>query len=253
MRRSGTTLLLTATLLLAGCSRVSVTPGAQRPSAEPAIPWSYEGESGPAHWADEYPVCAGKAQSPIDVKATAIADLPPLEFEYVTIGGTIVDTGRALQVDTEGGALTVGDSTYTLLQIRFHVPSEHTIEGRRFDAVMHLIHAGDGGRLAVVGVPFEVGEENEFIGEVLAAAAEPVDAGLPTEIDIEDAVPAHTEYYTYEGSLTTPPCTEGVRWFVLRNPETLSAEQLEELAGYYRNNVRPVQRLNERSIFHRPG
>lgn len=251
MPRTGTTILLAAALLGVGCSKVSVTAGTQQPDAEPERHWSYEGDTGPAHWVDEYPECAGKAQSPIDISATAIADLPALEFAYMSIGGTYFDTGHAVQVNTDGGALTVGDSIYTLLQLHFHVPSEHTIEGRRFDAVMHLVHGGDGGRLAVVGVPLVIGEESELIADILDAASLGEDAAA--EIDIEDAAPENTEYYSYVGSLTTPPCDEGVRWYVLRNPETLSEEQLEDLSGMYRDNVRPLQSLNDRSVLHRPG
>lgn len=252
MLRSGATLILTAAFILGGCSRVSITPGSPRPDEEEsALDWSYEGEMGPSSWADQYPACGGAAQSPIDVSATVHAALPQLDFEYVTIGGTLVDTGFALQVNTEGGAFTYGDSTYTLLQLHFHIPSEHAIEGRQFDAVMHLVHAGDEGRLAVVAVMYELGEENDFVDDVLAAAAAPVDA--PVEIDIEDAAPENTEFYAYKGSLTTPPCTEGVNWFILRNPETISEEQLAALAGYYRDNVRPLQPVNERTIFHSAG
>ena len=259
MYRSGATLIQTTIFILAitlgavGCSRISVNPGAQRPGDEDSPPhWGYEGEMGPSNWGDEYPECAGAAQSPIDISATAHADLPELEFEYLTIGGTLAGLEHALQVNTEGGALAIGDSTYTLRQLHFHVPSEHTIDGRRFDAVMHLVHAGERGRLAVVAVLYEVGDENKFLEEVLEAAA-PVEEQSSIEIDIEDAAPENTEYFTYNGSLTTPPCTEGVRWFVLPNPNSLSQEQLSELAGHFRDNVRPIQPANDRPILHRPG
>lgn len=249
-----TIFILTITLGAGGCSRVSVTPGTERPKDEDSPPhWAYEGEMGPSNWGDEYPDCAGAAQSPIDISATAHADLPALEFVYPTIEGTLAGLDHALQVNTEGGALAIGDSTYTLRQLHFHVPSEHTIEGRRFDAVMHLVHAGEGGRLAVVAVLYEVGGENKFIGEVLEAAAAPDDEQSTIEIDIEGAAPENTEYFTYNGSLTTPPCAEGVRWFVLRNPISLTQEQLTTLAGHFRDNVRPIQPANDRPILHSPG
>lgn len=252
MLRKCATLVLTMAFIIGGCSRVSIVPGAEKPKSDESPPqWSYEGATGPSSWADNYPECAGAAQSPIDISVTGHADLPELEFEYMTMDGTIVDTGHALQVNAEGGAFTVGDTTFTLRQIHFHVPSEHTLEGRRFDAVMHLVHAGEDGRLAVVAVMYELGEENDFVGDVLEAAAATGD--VPTEVELEDAAPENTEYYTYQGSLTTPPCTEGVRWFVLRNPESLSEEQLAELAGYYRDNVRPIQPANERTILHSAG
>ncbi len=253
MLRSGAALLLAAALLLGGCSRVSITPGAGKTTEEAGPPWGYEGEMGPSRWADTYPACGGQAQSPIDVVPSAHADLPALDFEYRTIGGTVRDTGFSLQVDTEGGAFTYGDSVYTLLQFHFHVPGEHAIESRRYDAVMHLVHAGDGGRLAVVAVMYELGEENDFIDDVLAAAAAIGGDAAPVEIDVENAAPDDTEYFTYSGSLTTPPCTEGVTWFVLRNPESISEEQLAALAAFYRDNVRPLQPVNGRTILHSAG
>lgn len=241
-------ILLLLAIIFAGCSKISVTPGAQRPDQEEPPHWSYDGELPPEEWASEYPDCAGTAQSPIDISGAEHAQLPPLEFTYVTVDGTIRDTGHALQVDSEGGTLTFGDEVYVLLQLHFHVPSEHTIGGRQFDAVMHLVHAGDDDQLAVVAILMEAGEESDFVDDVLDAAKSNDPAA---EVDLEDVVPEDLEYYSYNGSLTTPPCTEGVRWFVLRNPASISNEQLEELGGYYRDNVRPIQPLNNRTILHR--
>lgn len=213
---------------------------------EPA--WSYEGESGPSDWSNDYPECAGSAQSPIDVRGAEEANLEPIEFTYLTVGGVVRDTGRIIQVDSEGGTLKVGDRQYTLLRLQFHVPSEHTIEGRRFDAVLDLVHVDADSQLAVVSLQLVVGDENEFVGDVLDQLALHVDER--GEVDVEDLSLDDSAYYTYVGSLTMPPCSEGVRWIILSEPATLSEEQLEALAGYHENNHRPEQPLNNRTIRH---
>ena len=252
MRYCSVLYVVGAAVLLVGCSKVSVVPGAPKPEGAPEITWAYEGESGPAAWESEFPECGGSAQSPVDIEASAIADLPEIEIEYTSIGGTLVDTGRALHVKTEGGALTIGDELFTLLRVEFHLPSEHTLEGRRFDGEMQFVHADADGGIAVIAFPLTTGEENDFIEDVLEAASEPPESWDTIEIDVEEAEPAVGEYYAYEGSLTTPLCTEGVRWYVMRTPATLSDEQLQELAANYRNNARPLQPLNGRSILHDP-
>lgn len=227
-------------------------PGVQRPDEAPEITWSYEGAAGPEAWAEQFPACGGSAQSPVNIEASAIADLPELEIEYMSVGGTLVDAGRALRVETEGGALTIGDSLYTLLYVDFHLPGEHTIKGRRFDGEMQFVHADAEGDTAVIAIALIEGAENEFIDGVLDAAAEPREAWDSVEIEVEDVEPAAGGYYTYVGSLTTPPCTEGVRWYVLPTPATLSGDQLRDLAAHYRGNARPLQPLNDRSILHHP-
>lgn len=252
MRCCSFLLVVGAAVILVGCSKVSVVPGVQRPDEAPEISWSYEGATGPAAWASQFPACGGSAQSPVDVEASAIAVLPALEIEYTSVGGTLIDTGRALHVETEGGALTIGDSLYTLLRVEFHLPSEHTIGGRRFDGEMQFVHADAYGGTAVIAIPLTTGEENEFIDDVLEAAAAPRDEWDSVEIDVEDVEPAAGEYYTYVGSLTTPPCTEGVRWYVLPTPISLSGAQLRDLAAHYWSNARPLQPLNDRPILHHP-
>ena len=240
--------ILAAACLCAGCSKVSVSPIRSGPS-EPANPtWSYEGENGPENWSRAYPDCAGSAQSPIDISGAEEAELEPLEFTYLTVGGLVVDTSYAVHVTSEGGALQIRDRILALQELHFHTPSEHTIDGRRFEAAMHLVHADDDSQLVIVEVPFIVGDENDFVEDVLQQLELVEEDRI--EVDIEDLELEDAGYYTYDGSMTTPPCSQNVRWIILSEPATLSEEQLENIAAHHPNNIRPLQQLNDRTILH---
>ena len=220
--------------------------------------WSYEGEYGPENWAavkPEFNVCAiGKRQSPVHIQETGTLQGPaePLQFDYRPSGGTVVNNGHTIQVDLDrGNSLTVRGSTYQLLQFHFHHPSEEKVNHKGFSMVAHLVHKNDEGQLAVVAVLIDPGAANDLIHKVWTHM--PLDSGdrvrLPAGlIDVKALLPADQRYYQFIGSLTTPPCTEGVLWNVLKSPMTVSREQLRLFAQLFPNNARPVQALNGRVV-----
>ena len=182
--------------------------------AEEHAHWSYSGATGPEHWASEdaaYATCgSGKHQSPIDIEKTSVESLPPIEFAYKPIALTVTDTGHSFQV--------------------------------------HKNAAGD---LAVVAVLIHPGEPNAFLNEVFdhfppQGTSETKVPG--TALNLGEFLPQHRGYYTFDGSLTTPPCTEHVRWFVLKSPVQASAAQVQQFAARYPHDARPVQALNDRTV-----
>jgi carbonic anhydrase len=221
--------------------------------------WTYEGATGPAHWAELDPAFAasseGKAQSPINLvtaaakAGNAATSLRLAQHEHVA---SLLDNGHTIQVTVEeGGTFTTGHGTYQLVQFHFHAPSEHTIDGRSFPLEVHFVHQSADGHLAVVGMLFVEGPANEDLAKVIAhfPAGSGQSAHLPAEkIDLDLHLPADPTAYNYAGSLTTPPCTEGVDWYVLRQPVTASREQLAAFAARFGDNHRPVQPLNGRTI-----
>ena len=220
--------------------------------------WSYSGETGPTHWGaleSDYAACGkGKAQSPIDISSshTTRQALPELKFDYHTNALHLVNNGHSVQVDIQpGSTLTVGKDHYALVQFHFHHPSEEEIDGKRFDMVAHLVHRDAAGHLAVVAVPLQTGEANSLVTVLWrnlphGEGHEVVPKGVA--INVAGLLPASRGYYTYTGSLTTPPCTEGVRWIVLKTPVTISPHELAIFAHLYPNDARPVQPLNGRVV-----
>jgi len=221
--------------------------------SEPAIQhahihWSYEGEGGPDNWAKIDPnnkACAsGQRQSPIDIRDGIKVDLEPIKFDYRASTFRIVDNGHTIQVDVGDSSITLTGKTYELVQFHFHRPSEEKVNGQRFDMVAHLVHKADDGQLAVVAVLLERGNENPFIQTLWNnlpleknAAVSPPSA----LVDPMTLLPVNRNYYTYMGSLTTPPCTEGVLWLVMKQPVQVSMDQINIFSRYYRNNARPIQ------------
>jgi carbonic anhydrase len=220
--------------------------------------WTYGGEEGPGYWGDlseQFATCKlGQAQSPINIVSTEAkkADLPALEFAYREIPLNIQNNGHTIQVAASGaGGLKLGEDSYELAQFHFHAPSEHQIDGKPAEMVAHLVHKNAQGKLAVVGVLFEQGEANPLIDALWAAIPAQVGeaqsvAGV--EINPAQLLPAERNYYTYTGSLTTPPCSEGVKWLVLKQPVSLSAAQIARYAGLYPHSARPVQPRNTREV-----
>jgi carbonic anhydrase len=236
-------------------------PHAQKPkpaSTTWRTPWSYAGARGPEHWGDldpQYAPCRdGKAQSPIDIGRTQKADLPSLRFEYHSGPLNVINNGyTALRVDYihSGDVLVVGNQRYELIQFHFHRPSEETIHGKRYDMVLHLMHAASDGKVAGVAILLNAGHANPTIEKLWQYM--PETAGTLQEIagvDIDPAtlLPTDTAYYTYEGSQTAPPCSEGVTWFVMKTPMQISAEEVHAFAKLYPHDVRPLQPLNRRVV-----
>lgn len=216
--------------------------------------WSYEGETGPAKWAElreEYESCAtGHRQSPIDLAVAGNSDLENIAFAYGVTPINLLNNGHTIQFDKiQNNQIAVEDVNYPLSQLHFHAPSEHIEGGANYPLEMHLVHALDG-QLAVVGVLIEAGAENSAFAPAwddLTLAANPAVATGKT-IDVSQLLPADRQVYAYSGSLTTPPCAEDVKWFVLNEPITMSAEQIAAFTDIFTSNNRPLQPLNQREL-----
>jgi carbonic anhydrase len=228
---------------------------------EPAPPhvtphWSYGGATGADKWGtldNEFATCGvGQRQSPIDIRRTVKADLPPIQFAYKPIPLSIVDNGHSIKVDTpSAGGITVDGESYELVQFHFHKPSEEKINGKAYDMVAHLVHQSKGGKLAVIAVLMEAGKEQKLIRTLWTHL--PLEQDKPVvrndvKIDPTQLIPPKPGYYTFLGSLTTPPCSEGVLWLVMKTPIQVSKEQLASFNTVYKNNIRPIQPTNGRVI-----
>lgn len=220
------------------------------------IHWGYEGDEGPENWgnlSEDWVACgAGMAQSPVDITdATEIA-LTNITFNYGETAMNIFNNGHTIQINVdEGSSITYNEIEYQLLQFHFHHPSEHTVNGEPADMELHFVHQSENGNLAVVGVMLMAGDEmNEAYAVIFDNL--PVEEGEPDamgmSVTLADLLPADTTFYTYNGSLTTPPCTEIVRWLVVSEPIMLSSEQIEAFAAIYDANARPIQALNDRDL-----
>jgi carbonic anhydrase len=224
--------------------------------AEARHPWSYEGAKGPAHWGElksEYAVCkTGKHQSPIDIRNEKPADLPAIEFSYAPTPFRIIDNGHSVQVNVDpGNSISVGGKRYDLVQFHFHHPSEERIHGKSYPMVAHLVHKDADGKLAVVAVLLKSGHQNPFIEALwkdLPADEGQEHAPQGARVDLGQLLPANRGYYTFTGSLTTPPCSEDVTWFVLKQPVEISKPEQAAFATKYAHNARPVQPLNGRAV-----
>ena len=221
--------------------------------------WSYEGATGPEHWGDldpTYAACkAGKEQSPIDIRNAEKAELPAIRFEYKSGPLKIINNGytavRVNYAPGNGNFLTVGDKRYELTQFHFHRPSEEYIHGKTYDMVIHLMHEASDGKVAAVAVLLKTGSANATIRQLWEYM--PKTAGKEAEIsgvqiDPAGLMPHNTSYYTYMGSVTAPPCSEGVTWFVLKTSMDISAEEISAFAKLYPHDVRPPQPLNGRVV-----
>ena len=242
---------------LTALSSLIVLAGAPAARADSGAPhWSYAGENGPEHWASEDPAFAscglGKRQSPIDIQSAVAKPLPPIEFAYQPVALTVTDTGHSMQVNAAAGSggITVGGDHYDLVQFHFHRPSEERIHGRRYAMVVHLVHRNAKGELAVVAVLLREGRTNEFLKPVFdnLPSGKPEAAVAGATLQLGELLPRQRGYYTFEGSLTTPPCSENVRWLVLKSPVELSAGQVKQFAAHYPDNARPTQPRNGRRI-----
>jgi carbonic anhydrase len=223
-------------------------------------PWDYAGPRGPDHWSaldSAYVACnTGREQSPVDIRTTTTAALPVLRFNYRSnqLEG-LTDNGKTIRVNyhapSDDNVLIVGADRYRLTQFHFHRPSEELVNGKRYDMVLHLMHEATDGRVAGVAVFLTSGKPNTTIQRLWEHAPTVVgtEERVPgIDVDPRTMLPRNTAYYMYSGSLTAPPCTEGVTWFVLKTPVEISAAQIAAFAKRYPHDVRPVQPLNGRVV-----
>ena len=217
--------------------------------------WDYSGEGGPETWGHlkpEFAKCStGQRQSPIDIRGGIGVQLEPIQFDYRASGFSVIDNGHTVQVNLPAGnTITVLGRRFELLQFHFHRPSEERINGKQHDMVAHLVHQDAEGKLAVVAVLLDRGAAQPLIQAVWnALPLEKNEAqAAPGTIDLNKLLPEDRRYYTYMGSLTTPPCSEGVLWMVMKTPLPVSPEQIDIFARLYPMNARPVQQMAGRLI-----
>lgn len=218
--------------------------------------WDYEGDNGPQHWGEldkAYAACStGRHQSPIDISDPVDRDLPPITFNYDTGTTEIINNGHTVMIEyAPGSTITVDGHTYELKQFHFHAPSEHTVDGEHFPMEAHLVHADEDGNLAVVAVFYRIGQTNVTLSKLWQHL--PHQAGikhyLPAHHNVSHLMPDNRDYYSYTGSLTMPPCTEGVRWLILKTPVRLLKDHIDQFKAVVEQpDNRPVQPLNDRIV-----
>ena len=220
--------------------------------------WGYEGEVSPTHWAslnEKFAMCSnGNMQSPINIVATQDINIKPLKFNYKTNSNDVINNGHTVQVNIKSGSSVVIDGeSYELKQFHFHTPSENNINGNQYPLEAHFVHSTKDGKLAVVAVMFEYGKENPVLNkiwskfplklnhkEILTLSANDINAILPNNKD----------YYKFMGSLTTPPCSQNVKWNVFKTSISISKEQVKKFFDVFEHtNNRPLQKTNNRVIY----
>lgn len=266
--RSRTTAVVGSLLLLAACSETPTGEhGAEDPtSAEHSAGehgdgdkphWSYTGaDDGPDDWGSlgdgQYELCAsGRQQSPIDLTPAAEVAAQAIEFAYHSAKATIENNGHTVEVKPAAGnsiSFADGEVAYDVKQFHFHAPGEHVVGATSYPAELHIVHTSSTGERAVVGLLLEEGAANPALEPVLAnlPATESPATDLGSEVDMANFLPADRTSYRYPGSLTTPPCDQGVNWIVLKEPVEISADQLDRLEAAVHHNNRPVQPANDR-------
>jgi carbonic anhydrase len=246
------TIALTALFLATGC-----TPNVKEETHH-AKHWGYTGDVAPSHWGElneNFKMCSeGKSQSPINIVPTSDIELPALDLNYTTGSTSIIDNGHTVQVNiADGSILKIDGADYKLKQFHFHTPSENNIKGASFPLEAHFVHATDDGKLAVVAVMFKEGAENKTLAKIwkklpkLKRGTEEK-CGLTAD-EVKSLMPTNKDYYKFTGSLTTPPCSENVKWHVYKTPLTVSKEQASAFTALFGHpNNRPIQETNKRAI-----
>jgi len=244
-------LVLCAVTALTACA----TTSEHESTGHAASQWSYEGDIGPEKWASlrqEYALCgSGQSQSPINISDEKDMGLKPIKFHYAkSTRSRVINNEHTIQVNYEPGSYAViANKKYHLLQFHFHSPSEHQIYGQNADMVAHLVHKSSDGLLAVVAVLFDKGTENAFLKPVWQAMPENIgEAEVSTALDIKQLLPAKKTYYTYSGSLTTPPCSENVNWNIMKQHVSVSDKQVSAFTDKFPISARPIQLRHGRFI-----
>ncbi|MEC5423882.1 carbonic anhydrase family protein [Virgibacillus sp. C22-A2] len=232
----------------------------QEVDSEQLAHWSYEGETGPEHWGNldpSYAACVdGSEQSPINIEFSQVEaseKLENIEIQYQPASFSLVNNGHTVQANAteKGNSIIAEDQEYQLVQFHFHTPSEHLFNGQHLDMELHLVHQDSNGELAVLGVMIQEGKENENLAAVWDdMPKEETENEVPIDepINLQNLLPEDQTSFHYNGSLTTPPCTEEVKWIIFEEPIEMSKEQIEAFQEIFEENHRPVQPLNEREV-----
>jgi carbonic anhydrase len=242
-------------IAIIGCTLVLAAASVAQ-EHHPEHTWDYGESQGPSHWGKlrpEFATCNnGHSQSPIDIRNPQKAGLPPIQFDYKPSPLHIIDNGHTVMINYGPGSfMSVGGKKYALRQFHFHRPSEEKINGKGYEMVVHLVHADQEGKLAVVAVLLQQGGANPLVHELwnnLPKEKEEETSLDSVQIDLAGLLPADRGYYTFPGSLTTPPCSENVTWFVLKHPVNVSTAEIEQFSKLYWNNARPTQPLYNRVV-----
>jgi carbonic anhydrase len=243
-------------LTIVSCTLGLTAAGGAQEHQGPEHTWDYGAARGPSHWGElkpEFAPCKnGHRQSPIDIRHAQKAALPAIQFDYKPSPLNIVDNGHTIMINySPGSFIIVGGKRYELKQFHFHRPSEEKINGKSYEMAVHLVHADEKGNAAVVTVLLKKGEDNALVHTLwkdLPKEKEKVESEKDVQIDADGLLPPDHSYYTFFGSLTTPPCSEDVTWLVLKHPVSVSAAEIEQFSKLYRNDARPTQPLYGRVI-----
>lgn len=223
--------------------------------ATAATLWGYSGDGAPENWASlsaDYAACSGLNQSPINMEGFIEAELSPIEFNYGSDARDVENNGHTIQVNYQpGSSITIDKVNFDLVQFHFHAPSENSIHGKTFPVEAHFVHSSQDGQLAVIALMFESGENNDSLMSVWQSM--PSNSGITQKltgsVSADKLLPKNRDYYRFNGSLTTPPCTEGVRWLVMKEAAQASPTQIEALKTTLKeDNNRPIQPVNARVI-----
>ena len=244
----------TAMLLATGCA--SHNENMEHSKVHEAH-WGYTGEHSPAHWGEmkeEFAMCSkGKMQTPINIVPTQDIDIKALGFDYKTTSTNVINNGHTVQVNiASGSTVEIDGKKFELKQFHFHTPSENNINGHKYALEAHFVHASKDGQLAVVAVMFDEGKENPILKKIWSKFPleenHAVSIDLTTQ-DIKAILPSNKEYYKFMGSLTTPPCSQNVKWNVFKTSMTISKEQVKQFFDTFgHTNNRPIQDTNNRTI-----
>jgi carbonic anhydrase len=237
------------------CTALGVGPALAQNAAHGGAHWGYEGAGGPENWGQlspEFRVCAlGFEQTPIDITAGIRSQLVGIAPMFQAMPLKLLNNGHTIQVNcAPGSASYIDGQRFDLLQFHFHHPSEHLLDGKAFDLELHFVHRSQAGQLAVLGVFIASGAENAALAPIWAAMpkAETPEADTGATIAPAALLPAERGFFRYQGSLTTPPCSEGVLWSVFRQPIEASSAQIAQFASLFPLNARPVQPRHRRYL-----